>query len=205
MGGRETRSFCTRSAVDDVDSRLFPAACELIVSTPLDETQNLQGKGRQSEPYGWSIFGAPQASAAMPETHRDQILFLDAPSSEAVYQAFNRRGLLGAADAWGNRVFEGGCYRQIEQVNVGEVPDPKKWLHDRGVPFAANAFLLKSFAIDSDPVVVTTWKMVVKYATGLFSHDNLIAVSDTGEWCLHYHHDGLIRFAHDLDPARIRW
>jgi len=36
---------------------------------------------------------------------------------------------------------------------------------------------------------------VVKHAPRLFCGDNLVVVGEAGDWCLHYHHDGLLSLA----------
>ncbi len=60
---------------------------------------------------------------------------------------------------------------------------------------AVPALLLPVLAPADAPAVLTTWKMVVKYAPRLFCGDNLVVVGEAGDWCLHYHHDGLLSLA----------
>ncbi len=88
---------------------------------------------------------------------------------------------------------------------MGEEADLKKWLYRRGVPFATSTFLLPAFGALDDPAVLTSWKIVVKYAAALFGQDNLVVVNEKADWCLHYHHDGALTFAHELDMTKIRW
>jgi hypothetical protein len=145
-------------------------------------------------PSGWTLFGSTADWQGMPATHREQIRFLDMSSTRAVYQAFSRRDLLCGDDGFGNTPFRGGCFRSLAQHDAG-APDLKKWLYRRGVPFAAAVLLLPVFAPVDEPAVLSTWKMVVKYGPRLFSGDNLVVVGEAGDWCLYYHHDGLITFA----------
>lgn len=152
----------------------------------------------------WTLFGAAEELDAMPVSHRDQILFLDAPSSAAAYDAVGRRDVLCGDDGWGNTPFSGGCYRSVERTRVGGEGELKKWLHRRGVPFADPALLLPVFGPADDPAVLATWKMVVKYAATLFSRDNLVVVGGKADWCLYYHHDDVLTFARDPDFAKLR-
>lgn len=150
-------------------------------------------------------FGAAEALDAMPAAHRDQILFLDAASTAAAYDAARRRDVLCGDDGWGNSPFSGGCWRTVERTRVDGEGELKKWLHRRGVPYADAALLLPVFGPADEPAVLTTWKMVVKYAATLFARDNLVAVGGRAEWCLYYHHDDVLAFARDPDFARVRW
>ncbi|MBX2863790.1 MAG: hypothetical protein KTR27_09560 [Leptolyngbyaceae cyanobacterium MAG.088] len=149
----------------------------------------------------WTVLGGPEEFAAMPLTHQDQIIFLDGPSTQTVYEAFNRRDLLCGDDGWGNRPFRGGCYKTVAQ-HRGDA-DLKKWLYQRGLPFADNAFLLPAFAAKDAPAILTSWKIVVKYAPEIFSGDNIVVVGETVNWCLHYHHDGVITFACEPDWTKM--
>lgn len=153
----------------------------------------------------WTPFGAAEALDAMPATHRDQILFLDAPSTAAAYDAVRRRDVLCGDDGWGNSPFSGGCWRTVERTRVDAADEAglKKWLYRRGVPFADPALLLPVFGPADDPAVLTTWKMVVKYAGTLFCRDNLVAVGARAGWCLYYHHDDVLTFARDPDFAKV--
>lgn len=153
----------------------------------------------------WTLFGRAEEVDAIPPAHRDQILFLDGPSTAAAYDAVSRRDVLCGDDGWGNAPFSGGCYRVVERTRVGEEGELKKWLHRRGVPFADPALLLPVYGPENDPAVLTTWKMVVKYAATLFSRDNLVVVGRKADWCLYYHHDGVLTFARDPDFTKVTW
>jgi hypothetical protein len=167
---------------------------------------DLSGLRGAREPSGrWTPFGAPEALDAMPAVHRDRVLFLDAPSTRAAYDALARRDVLCAGDGFGNDPFGGGCFRSVERIRAGGEGETRKWLHRRGVPYADPALLLPLFGAADDPAVLTTWKMVVKYAAVLFSRDDLVVVGEKADWCLHYHHDEVLTFARDPDYARVRW
>lgn len=142
--------------------------------------------------------------AEMSLEHKDQIFFLDPPSTHAVYDAFNERDLLCGDDGWGNCPFARGCYKTVAHYeHLQEESDLKKWLYQRGIPFSNSTFLLQAFAANNDPIILTSWKIVVKYAAEIFSGDNVVAVSEKIDWCLHYHHDGLITFAREPNWAKM--
>jgi hypothetical protein len=154
-------------------------------------------------PNQWGVFGSPEEFAMLPVVHREQILFLDYSSTEAVYDAFNRRDLLCGGDGFGNRPFSGGFFKYVEELHIFQKTDLKKWLYHRGVPFATTVFLLPAFG--NMPAILTTWKIVAKYALQIFSRDNVVVVGENVEWCLHYHHSDVITFAHDPVIAKMRW
>lgn len=163
-------------------------------------------RGTHAPPQPWlTPFGAPEALEAMPPAHRDQVVFLDAPSTAAAYEAVRRRDVLCGDDGWGNSPFSGGCWRTVERTRVGDERELKKWLHRRGVPYADAALLLPVFGPADEPAVLTTWKMVVKYAAELFCRDNLVVVGARAEWCMYYHHDDVLTFARDPDFSRVGW
>ena len=64
---------------------------------------------------------------------------------------------------------------------------------------------LHSFSGVDDAVILTTWKIVVKYAHEIFSRDNIVIVSPDAKWCLHYHHDGLMVFAKNPNINNMSW
>jgi hypothetical protein len=171
------------------------------VSTNLINFSDLNGV-HEAPANRWTLFGSLVVFARMPLVHRDQILFLDAPSTQAVYDAAHRRNLLCGDDGWGNSPFTGGCFQNVEQHCVQQEADLKKWLFQRGIRFATAALLLPLFAAQDEPAILTTWKIVVKYARQLFGGDNVVVVGEKADWCLHYHHDGMLTFADEPDMAK---
>ncbi|HEX6983145.1 MAG TPA: hypothetical protein VF181_10325 [Balneolaceae bacterium] len=180
-------------------------------------TSTLSGKN-VPEPDRWLYFAPPQFEALPPE-HQDQLLFLDTASTDAVLEAVNSVDILCGDGGWGNNPFSDGCYKSVEHFKMqwkedkqkgeidpedGEIWYPlsltneselKKWLYHRGVAFKAEVLLLKAFAAKDSPVLMTTWKMVVKFAETFFSGDNAIFFDPKLSWCLHYHNDGILHFA----------
>ena len=172
------------------------------MSTKLINRADLNGV-HQPLPNQWTLFGSPQKFIEMPLVDRERILFLDALSTESIYGAVNRQNLLYGDDGFGNTPFVGGCYKRVEQYRHQGKDDLKKWLYQRSVPFTATAFILPVFAAQDEPAILTTWKIIVKYAPELFSGDNIVVVGETTDWCLYYHHDGILTFAREPDMSKI--
>lgn len=142
----------------------------------------------------WTLFGPPGTLSAMPLTHQDQIHLLDLDSTQKVYDCFNRTDILSGDDGWGNTPFANHCFERLETFHMlkDKDKDLKKWLYQRGIPFASEALLLPVYKNEDESAVLTTWKIVIKNAQELFDFDNLVIVSNYADWCLYYHHDGLI-------------
>ncbi len=107
-------------------------------------------------------------------------------------------------DGWGNTPFAGDCYKTVKRHNIQEERTLKKWLYQCSLPFASNVFLLQIFGTQDEPAVLTTWKIVVKYSAKIFSRDNIVVVEEFAEWCLHYHHDGVLTFASNPDWTKMK-
>lgn len=146
-------------------------------------------------PKEWTLFGSPETMKAMPTLHQEQIIFLDGVSTRKVYTAFNKYDILCGDDGWGNQPFSAGCFHSVALHQILEPGQLKKWLYRRGLAFSTWVLILPVFSGIDDSVILTTWKMIVKYAPELFSHDNLVVIGESRCWCLYYHHDGLISFA----------
>jgi hypothetical protein len=149
----------------------------------------------------WTTMGTPDEFNAMLPQHREQVLFLDAASTRAAYELAARNEVV-CGDAWGNDPFGEGCYREVERYDVPDAEEMKKWLYRRGVPFAAEVLLLPLFGAADEPAVLTTWKVLVKYAGSILSHDNLIVFGASADWCLYYHHDEILYFARGKNWGR---
>lgn len=160
------------------------------------DTSQLTGT-QEPEPYRWIYFAPPQFRELSAE-HQDQFYFLDAASTENVYEVVNSVDLLCGDDGWGNTPFSGGCYDSVEHFErSGNEGGLKKWLYRRSLPFKTDVLLLPVFKTESSPVIMTSWKMVSKYTETFFTGDNLIIVDPSLSWCLYYHHDDILHFARD--------
>lgn len=110
----------------------------------------------------------------------------------------NSIDLLCGDDGWGNTPFSDYCYKTVERFDlVGAEEGIKKWLYRLGPAFKTEVLLLPVFKTENCPVILTTWKMVVKYSDIFFSSDNLVVVPPALRWCLYYHHDGVLHLALD--------
>lgn len=146
------------------------------------------------DPDRWLFFAPPQFEELPPE-HQDQLFFLDTVSSEMVFETINNLNILCGDDGWGNTPFKGGCYESVEHFEMGPNEDKlKKWLYQRGVAFKTKVFALKTFGPKDAPVLMTTWKMTVKYTGTFFSIENTLFFDEEISWCLQYHHDGKLSF-----------
>lgn len=144
----------------------------------------------------WTVFGSKEAFLKLPEEQRKQILFLNGSSTQAVYDAFNCKDILCGDDGWGNTPFSAGCFESVEKFCIQEYSDLNTWLLQHNVSLLANVLLLPVFASADEPAVLTVWQIVVEFASELFSGDNIVVADVNAHWCLHYHHDGIITFAH---------
>lgn len=142
-------------------------------------------------------FFSPDDFDALPLTHQDQFLILDEVSTKAAYSDFNWDMLCGIDD-WGNDPFTGGCYETVRKTELWkEEGFIKKWLYECGVPFKSEAVILPVFKVESDPAILTSWKMITKYPTVYFESDNIIVADPNEDWCLYFHHDRKMYFAKD--------
>lgn len=180
-------------------------------------TSILTGKNAP-KPGRWLYFD-PSEFEALPPEHQDQLFFLDVASSNIVFDAVNNIDILCGDDGWGNKPFSGGCYESVEQFKIqyvedrqnegikledGEIWYPitlaneselKKWLYQRGVAFKTEVLVLNTFGPPDPVVLLTTWKMIVKYAETFLSGENALFFDPEISWCMHYHHDDILHFA----------
>lgn len=153
------------------------------------------GGSKRFHGKSWAYF-PPSDYEALSIEHKDQLFYLDEESTEQVYKTADNYDILCGDDGWGNKPFSAGCYKEVINTKDwrGE-EELKKWLYNCGVEFKSQALLLPVFGADDMPILLTTWKMVVKYAETFFSYDNLIVLDPSLKWCLYYHHDDILYFA----------
>lgn len=157
-------------------------------------TEQLNGtKAYQGET--WAYF-TPKEYEALPLEHKDQLFYLDKDSTQLVYNAADNYDVICGDDGWGNMPFSAGCYKKSIKIDKWTNEDElKKWLYNCGVSFKSEALLLPVFSTDDTPVLLTSWKMVVKYAEAFFAYDNIIVLDPKLDWCMYYHHDDKMHFA----------
>jgi hypothetical protein len=144
-------------------------------------------------PEGWTVFGNAADFDALPETHKDQILFLDEAASKYIWKFSSDANLL-TGGGWAP--FEKGNFRQVDQFsdfrrNEESNGALKKWLHHRGIAYPTWVFVLNE---GDDQVILTTWKMVIKYATDLFTINDTLIFDSTLNWCLFFYHEDQLFF-----------
>jgi hypothetical protein len=145
----------------------------------------------------WTAFGSPDSYNQMPDIHKSRILFLDKLSTHQVYEAFSKLDLLCGDDGWGNTPFNNGCFQSVVEYRIREDVDLKKWLIHLGIPYTTNVFIMPTFSARDEPAIYSTWEIVVEYSNEIFGGDNMVVVSLATDWCLHYHHDDIIKFARE--------
>ena len=142
-----------------------------------------------------TAFGTPDQVNAMPVLHQQQILMLDTNTTKQAYQAIHDWQML-SSDMLGNIPFADERFQNIQKHQISDDAILKKWLYQRPVAFADRVYVLPVFGGADESAIYTTWKMIVKYAPVVFSGDNTVVVDVLGRWCLYYHHDDLLTFAH---------
>lgn len=173
---------------------------------PLD-LNTLRGKP-QPPTKDWSLFGSAEVFEGIPENLKAQILFLDRTSTQIAYEAFSQGDWLCGDDGWGNSLFSAGCFASVITCNTKIDSDWLQWLHQREVAVTDRALLLPVFGAADEPAILTTWAIVLEFATELLSGDNLVIVDAVGifsrsvNWCFYYHHDGVITFAKQSTASR---
>jgi hypothetical protein len=77
----------------------------------------------------------------------------------------------------------------------------RKWLHDRGVPYASDAFLV----YEAHQIVRMPWKLLVKYwdALAWSVRYSKIALDHTRQWACCFHHEDVIVFGSFSDNRDI--
>ncbi|MDB5203559.1 MAG: hypothetical protein JWQ27_2968 [Ferruginibacter sp.] len=138
----------------------------------------------------------------LPETHREQILFLDKAAGKYIFEfAVSARFITGGL--WDP--FAKGNFKTVEHYDrfygiQDSKQELKKWLFNRGIPFSTWVFVLPGA---NQPPMLMTWKMMVKYVEHIFFGDDVVVFDHTGNWCLVYFHENEMFFGKDrsYDPA----
>lgn len=147
-------------------------------------------------PDGWTLFGNGELFDAFPPTHREQILFLDKPASTYI-RSFADAAHLITGGGWAP--FEKGNFKQVDSFddfrrNEASKSLLKKWLYLRGIAFDTWVFMLEQ---SNEQVVLTTWKMIIKYADDLFIMPDMMVFDKTLNWCLYFFHEDQLFFGKD--------
>jgi len=145
-------------------------------------------------PQGWTPFGDAKDFEALPETHKEQILFLDGTAREYLFRFTAPSFNLLTGGGWDP--FAKGNFQSVEEcMDLMNTEDGKqrlkKWLFKRGVAFSTPVFVL--FEGYDDPILMT-WKMVIKYSDLLFFGQDVMLFDKSLNWCLFYFHENQLFF-----------
>lgn len=153
-------------------------------------------------PDGWTIFGNAAQFDALPEATKDQVFFL---SPDATGYLFDYVHIVQLITGGGWDPFVKGNFKTVETFDAFYGDDKsrqllKKWLYHRGLAFSTMVFLLQS---SNEPAILTTWKMILRYAPLIFPGDDVLVFDKTLNWCLFYYHENKLFFGKDnvYDPS----
>jgi hypothetical protein len=155
--------------------------------------------------YAWRI---EQFDSPLSRLDRERIRPLSAASSKRIADYLDTTGLHR------DFPFKKGLFRRTESFALTSVDHQdkllkedrkvKKWLYQRGIPFAAPVFL----SYDSSSAVLTTWKMLVRHWR-LFYYpisDDLTVCDGSLNWCLLFFHEHELHFGtkkREPNPAPV--
>ena len=154
-------------------------------------------------PDTWSCFGSPQNFEALPDEHKEQIWFLNIDASSLVVDYLRNSNMIDGyypsnyySQTW--QPFPKAYFKSIKKLLflTGE-RELKKWLFNCGIPFKKDVFLIT----DSEFVILTSWKILIKYATQIFADDYAIVFDKSINWCL-YKGNGQLYFAENNQLLR---
>ena len=153
-------------------------------------------------PDAWTLLGSADDYDKLPESHKEQILFLDKKATNFIYEFLSCTKLAGYDNS---DPFSKGNFKTVETYNDFEEIEEssqrlKKWLFNRSIPFRTWVYVLPNYG---DHPLLMTWKMVIKYSFDLFFNDDVTVFDDTLNWCLCYFHHDWLTFGKDniYDPA----
>lgn len=143
------------------------------------------------------MFGSAEEFDALPETYKDQIIFLNKDAEKYLYEFVEHAGLL-TGGGWDP--FAKGNFKTVEEFEhaVGNLDNNqllKKWLFNRGIPFRTWVFVLFDGG-NTQPLLIT-WKLFIKYANDIFGTGDVMVFDQTINWCLFNYHEGQLFFGKD--------
>jgi hypothetical protein len=106
---------------------------------------------------------------------------------------------ISAVNLHGDVPFKEGFFRTIDKARIleGNQREIKKWLYQRGIPFAELVFLSWS----QENAMVVPWKIFVKYFDSFYYSisDDLTVINKTLAWALLFYHEDEIYFGTNKD------
>lgn len=150
----------------------------------------------EDRPEGWTVFGSAADFDNLPETHREQILFLNKDAGKFIFD-FSEAAHMLTGGPWDP--FAKGNFKSVVKFSeFSRTPETnqqlKKWLYSRGIPFSSWVFVL--FNGSGEPMLMT-WKMLIKYCRNLFEVDDVMVFDSTLNWCLFFFHEDHLFFGRD--------
>jgi hypothetical protein len=150
-------------------------------------------------PPARSFLGTAEEAAAIPLAHKDQIFFLNAEAA-AYIRTYLDSSYMVTGRAW--EPFNPRYFNTVQTISLADeqVPDIKKWLFEKPIPFSKLVYLCGR---SHKEVVAMTWKMVIKYWAGICSGGDAAIFDETLNWGLYYFHEDHLFFGAGkvYDPA----
>jgi hypothetical protein len=149
-----------------------------------------------------NFIGTAKEFDDLPETHKEQILFLDKAAEKYIFEFVSSAHLI-TGGFWDP--FAKGNFKNVEEFDrfygiQASKQELKKWLFNRGIAFPTWVFVLMGA---NQPPMLMTWKMMVKYVEHIFFGDDVVVFDKTLNWCLVYFHENQMFFGKDktFDPS----
>jgi len=93
--------------------------------------------------------------------------------------------------------FTAKFFRVVDQIDIADESEARKWLYGRGLPFEKNVFL----TWNAKTAMIAPWKLVVKYYNEFYypGSDDLTVFDQGLSWALLFYHEDEIYFGANHD------
>ena len=93
--------------------------------------------------------------------------------------------------------FTANFFRVVDQIDISDESEAKKWLYGRGLPFEKSVFLVW----DEETAMIAPWKLVVKYSNEFYYavSDDLTVFDQDLSWAILFFHTDQIYFGTNHD------
>jgi hypothetical protein len=129
----------------------------------------------------------------LPQQHLEQLRPIDADASKFLWNYIISVGLHD------NIPFKKDFFRTIDKakVTLENQKVVKKWLYQRGIPFAKEIYL----SWDPGVAMIVPWKIFIKYFDSFYysGSDDLTIIDCTLQWALLFYHEDEIYFGTNKD------
>ncbi|MCA5005238.1 hypothetical protein [Sphingobacterium bovistauri] len=146
--------------------------------------ENSEQNPLSKTPY-WTLLGDENDLEKIPAHHREQLLFLNEKVSDFIYQYVEDLQILNK-DLW--QPFDHFQFQHQEKYKLSSNKKAyKKWLYQRGIPFADWILVIPNFNVHP---MLMTWKMLLNYAEDIFAmSDDLLIFDFSQTWFLFHYHE----------------